>query len=296
MNRADFMEKLTELLADVSPAEREEAIQYYNDYFDDAGAENEQSVIASLGSPEQLARTIKTGLADGGNMGEFTEKGFSGYEPKKSDEVLDLNNPSGAGNGKDEAQGKEGMSSSNGQAAGGWQQNSGQNGSNGWQQGRGQSGSQQYSGQAGYNEYRNSYEDNRNTSHSHDKKRMSGAMIALIVILCIFASPILLGLGGGMFGIIVGILGALFGMVVGIGAASIALLIVGVCLFVYGIVLLFSMPLGGLAMMGVGMICAALGLLFLWLTVMICGMLIPAIVRGVVKLFNNIFNRGGAAA
>ena len=68
MNRADFMKELTELLADVSPTEREEAIQYYNDYFDDAGEENEQSVIASLGSPAQLARTIKSGLADGGNV------------------------------------------------------------------------------------------------------------------------------------------------------------------------------------------------------------------------------------
>ena len=59
MNRADFMKNLAELLADMAPAEREEAIQYYNDYFDDAGTENEQSVIASLGTPEQLAKTIK---------------------------------------------------------------------------------------------------------------------------------------------------------------------------------------------------------------------------------------------
>ena len=74
MSRAEFMRRLAELLTDVSPAEREEAIQYYNDYFDDAGAENEQSVIASLGSPEELAKTIKAGLFDGGNTGEFTEK------------------------------------------------------------------------------------------------------------------------------------------------------------------------------------------------------------------------------
>ena len=39
MNRADFMKNLAELLADMAPAEREEAIQYYNDYFDDAGTE-----------------------------------------------------------------------------------------------------------------------------------------------------------------------------------------------------------------------------------------------------------------
>lgn len=61
MNRAEFMRRLTELLGDVSPMERDEAIQYYNDYFDDAGVENESGVIASLGTPEELARTIKAG-------------------------------------------------------------------------------------------------------------------------------------------------------------------------------------------------------------------------------------------
>ena len=70
MNRAEFMRRLTELLGDVPPMEREEAIQYYNDYFDDAGEENEGSVIASLGTPEELAKTIKTGLNDGGNGGD----------------------------------------------------------------------------------------------------------------------------------------------------------------------------------------------------------------------------------
>ena len=42
MNRADFMKQLESLLTGIAPTEREEAIQYYSDYFDDAGAENEQ--------------------------------------------------------------------------------------------------------------------------------------------------------------------------------------------------------------------------------------------------------------
>ena len=39
MNRTDFMEQLERLLQSITPAEREEALQYYNDYFDDAGGE-----------------------------------------------------------------------------------------------------------------------------------------------------------------------------------------------------------------------------------------------------------------
>ena len=112
MNRADFMKNLAELLADVPPTEREEAIQYYNDYFDDAGVENEQSVIASLGTPQQLAETIRAGLADGGNIGEFTEKGFSAYEQKRNNEVMNLNNDGkNSGNGSQDSYNSQNNSS-----------------------------------------------------------------------------------------------------------------------------------------------------------------------------------------
>ena len=39
MNRIGFMTQLAALLQDVSVEERREAMQYYNYYFDDAGAE-----------------------------------------------------------------------------------------------------------------------------------------------------------------------------------------------------------------------------------------------------------------
>ena len=42
MSRWEFMRQLEELLFDISPSEREEALQYYNDYFNYAGRENEQ--------------------------------------------------------------------------------------------------------------------------------------------------------------------------------------------------------------------------------------------------------------
>ena len=79
MNRAEFMARLRDLLSDITEAEREEAMNYYEDYFDDAGVENEESVIESLGSPEKVAATIKDGLNDGnGTNGEFTENGYKG--------------------------------------------------------------------------------------------------------------------------------------------------------------------------------------------------------------------------
>lgn len=93
MNRLEFMKQLETLLSDISPSEREEALQYYNDYLNDAGVENEQEVLDSLGTPEQLAKVIKEGLNDGSETGEFTETGYKNetYEMPKQNEVIEKN-------------------------------------------------------------------------------------------------------------------------------------------------------------------------------------------------------------
>lgn len=62
MNRDEFMEQLARLLVDMPEAERMEAIRYYNDYFDEAGPENEGKVIQELGSAGRVAASIKANL------------------------------------------------------------------------------------------------------------------------------------------------------------------------------------------------------------------------------------------
>ena len=54
MNRQEFLERLRILLGDLSEEEREEAVQYYEDYFADAGPEMEEQIIKELGSPEKV--------------------------------------------------------------------------------------------------------------------------------------------------------------------------------------------------------------------------------------------------
>lgn len=77
MNRAQFMEQLKRLLSDISEAERNEALDYYESYFDDAGAENEASVIRELGSPGKVAAIIKADLKESNDgYGEYTERGY----------------------------------------------------------------------------------------------------------------------------------------------------------------------------------------------------------------------------
>ena len=97
----EFMSRLEELLAEIPVSEREEAIAYYTDYFNDAGVENEQEVIDSLGTPERVADTIKAGLGGKVIEGEFTETGYrNGQEPVK-EEVTVSENGTGNENSKD---------------------------------------------------------------------------------------------------------------------------------------------------------------------------------------------------
>lgn len=74
MNRFEYMRRLEELLSDIAPSEKEEALTYYNDYFNDAGEADEQQVMEELGTPEQVAAVVKEGLglgsADGQNVAD----------------------------------------------------------------------------------------------------------------------------------------------------------------------------------------------------------------------------------
>jgi uncharacterized membrane protein len=63
MNRSEFLKRLEQGLARISKEERDAALGYYNEYFDEAGEEDEQKVIAELGSPAQIASRIKADSA-----------------------------------------------------------------------------------------------------------------------------------------------------------------------------------------------------------------------------------------
>ena len=78
MNRIEFIAELERLLQDISAEERNEAVQYYRDYFEDAGIENEQHIIEELGSPRKVADTIKAGLRGGcDESSEYRETGYA---------------------------------------------------------------------------------------------------------------------------------------------------------------------------------------------------------------------------
>lgn len=281
MTRAEFMSRLTALLQDVPPAEREEAIAYYNEYFDDAGEGNEAGVIAALGSPEELAKAIKAGLFDGGNGGEFTESGFHGYEQNNKNQLMSTNGPQPG------AQGNSGAYQNGAQANGagnayGHQPNGAGNAYGAYgQQGSG-------TGNAG-----SAYGPGSQQAGAPQKKPMTGGQIALIIVLAVLLSPVWIGVLGGLFGGGVGIIAGLFGIFVAFLVVGVVMTIVGIALVIAGFVVLFGTPLGGLSLIGGGLVMVALGLVFVWLMVLVVGTAIPALFRGCVNLCRRLFNRGG---
>lgn len=74
MNKAQYLRRLEYLLSDLPEDERREAMEYYVEYFEEAGPEREAEVVKELGTPETVAETIHRELAD---------KGVIDYKPGK---------------------------------------------------------------------------------------------------------------------------------------------------------------------------------------------------------------------
>ena len=277
MNRAEFMSRLTALLQDVPPAEREEAITYYNEYFDDAGVGNEAGVIASLGSPEELARSIKAGLSDGGNGGEFTESGFHVYEQRVKNQIMSTDQQQGGEQGDGEGNAYGAQAGGAGNAYGG---------PAGGTYGRQTNAGNAYGG----------YGQQTAGQGRPQKKPMTGGQIALIILLAVLLSPVWIGVLGGLFGGGMGILAGLLGVFVAFLVVGVVLTVVGIALVVAGFVAMIGAPLGGLCLVGGGLIMVAVGLVFVWLMVLVVGKAIPWLFRGCVNLCRKLFHRGGAQA
>lgn len=298
MNRTEFMDQLEILLQNISVAEKEEALQYYNDYFDDAGAENEQSVIEALGNPARVAENIRRDLLEnqGGRSSTASDRAVVEYGKADLDEstgdvpaavsgLRESGNITGSGGSASgqtaSADGSSGFGGNTGfggnQGSGGssgFGGNQGSGGSSGFGGNQGSGGSPGYGGEPG----------------AGGKSGMSGGMIALITVLIVFASPIILG----MLCIMIGLLAMWFALILSFGAVVLSMLTALIALLIVGGMCIPVDPLVGMALIGGGLVCGGVGILFLMLTAAMAGIATPAIFRGIGHLFR--FRRKEAAA
>lgn len=101
----------------------------------------------------------------------------------------------------------------------------------------------------------------------------------LILLLGILASPVLLGVTGGLLGVILGLGGALIGIIFACLSTGVSLILGGIALIVKGIWNLFHLPALGMAGVGGGLICGAVGILLLLLFGWFTFQMIPRIWR-----------------
>ena len=234
MNREEFLTRLEGMLQSISPTEKEEVLQYYRDYFEDAGPENEQSVIEALGNPADIAENIKKDLqGDDGSRATASDHAIMEYGSPEAGERDNYN------------------------------------------------GSPKASERGNYYDSRTSHADTGYREPVPAEKRMPGWAIVLLTLLIVFASPVLIGLLGVLFGLLV----TWFALIFSFGVTAVALFAVLFVLIIVGAMCVTLDLLVGLALAGVGLICGGIGLLFLMLTVAMAGILTPGIFSGLGWLF-----------
>ena len=64
MTRTEYIAKLTKYLRKLPQKDYEEAIEYFMEYFEEAGPENEARVIAELGTPKEAAHEVISRLLE----------------------------------------------------------------------------------------------------------------------------------------------------------------------------------------------------------------------------------------
>lgn len=64
MNKETYLQDLRKALKILPQSDRDEAIEFYEEYFEDAGIENEAKVIEELGEPKILAKKILVDVVD----------------------------------------------------------------------------------------------------------------------------------------------------------------------------------------------------------------------------------------
>lgn len=300
MNRREFMAQLERLLGELPESERVEALRFYNDYFDEAGPENEAGVIQELGSPGRVAAVIRANLDGNQDRGEFTEQGYR-------DNVQE-NTPNYPGPAKPVQKERTGSRIFGDRESQDRQRDAGKMGAGAEAGARKTFGDNPGGGTTGDNtnssggygttgDHAGNYGPTGNAGgysygpQAPRQKRGAGGW-ALLIILVVFASPVILGIGGGILGLIGGLAGGFLGLLAACIGGGIGLTVGGVVLFVESIVQLFHSPAAGLVGMGGGLIFTALGILLLLAFAWLAFRLLPRIFRAVVNFISRVAHRG----
>ena len=275
MNKDIFLRDLERFLSDIPQEEREQALKYYEDYFEDAGPENEQQVIQELGSPVELAKQIKASNQENIEYGQgndfhrassypdlYAQRQSQGYQNTGSQNYQNTNS---------QYQGNQNYQNTNSQYQGN------QNYQN--------AGSQ-------YNSAGNSYfQGNSQYQQAGQTKSWSQepGKVALVIVLAVLAIPVGIPLISAAFGLIISIFAICFALVVTVFALGGGLAIGGIASTVAAFALF---PVHGIAssilVAGIGLVLLAVGIFIFWFAIWFCIKFFPAAANVLIKCCRSI--------
>lgn len=258
MNKDTFLQRLRELLAGIPAMEAQEAIQYYEDYFADAGVENEAKVMEELGSPEKVAENIRKDL---------------GYQKNDAADGIDRNETC---MNRDVTGGayREAGAFDSSHAGGGYRQ---------------ESASYQYGDDEAFRKESASYQDSTYRQQSEKKSHSVGWIVAAICT-CWLWVPLLIAFVSVLFGVMITILAVIFA----IGVAALAMVIGAIVMVCASLVKLIVSPAGGLLLLGTGLMLGGIAILGIMLVALLFGKAIPGLFRGIGAIWKRMFRRGGS--
>ena len=253
MDRTQFMKELEKLLCDISEGERQEALAYYNSYFDEAGPEMEASVIRELGSPGKVAAIIKADLEESNDAyAQYTENGYEDLRENAESFVPEVRESWSGENAEQEHYAK-------------WNDDP-----------EGTFGKRKSS------HARDGY---------HPKEKGANSRFILILIALVFLSPFLVGAASGVFGILLVLVLLPFLAIFVSGVVAFALIVSACACIGVGVGLLFSNGAVAFLTMGIGGILMAVGILFCIFTGWLSSRILPWILRGVTDFLHRILYR-----
>ncbi len=297
MTKYEFLGDLSRLLKDLPEEERKQALHYYEDYFADAGEDNEQEVLNELGSPENIAELIKADSPDEITYGDgASTHATAPLQPYKAAGPEHSENVSGNASDvtpdstqNDRSQSDNNWHSMTGDPSGNQQSNTGYTNSGA---------SQNYASgtQQSNTGYTNAGASQNNTSGAKQSagNRSSGLFsgmdntnLIIMIIVLVVTSPIwgsvLLGIASFLLGLLGALVGIFASLILGGGGSAIG----GIVAIAAGfIALLAGHAASGVLTIGVGCLLFSLGSAFCYLGVFLAIRLIPLLWRQLGRLWD----------
>lgn len=264
MNREGFLAQLENLLTGISEEERAEALQYYEDYFEDAGPEQEEQVIKELGSPEKVAAMIRADLK--GNReetGEFTEYGYTDerFEEKESPACRETKDTKHRYFRRERE--TENRYS--------------------YHEGGADTGSYAYG--------TSSYQDTGSASGKNRPRTSRWLKVLLVILIILVAVPTAVPIVIAAVAVVIGIVCAVIGIFAGLAVGALAVAAAGFCVVIAGLIQLAAIPPAALLTVGIGMLILVVGIILTAVTVKLCIVMYPAMFRAAVNLCRRPFHR-----